>query len=647
MKKLISLALCLALFATVLVGCAPKGCAHQYIDGTCKLCQQTDSNYTPAQGGTPTTPCAHRYVSGTCVACGATDSSYVAATPIDPQQAHAHSYVDGVCTICHQPDGAFVAPTYTQGQLSVVGNGKYLLADENGNYGGTLNRGKYGDGAPLNGMYDDNSQQYYNRNDFYNMQSTKMADGTIERTIYTGFAPYQQTMANSGAMAGMVAVLNYWGEAVTTSTELELVEKYEQINATSVVDAQPTAQGLVNLWNALEYQTELQKVTITGSNRNDKINSFRVVIEPLLDAGKMVFLRHQDSTDSHWKVVVGYDNMGTLDWNYDDIIIFADPNDCWDHYQDGYAFSGGGRFAQWFMTVSEAGKQSNAGEMVVVTPKTPVTINRILGSEDPTQVAQFVPENHIIRNWGQAPDLEEGSYGGTMNESLYGGGAQKNGKRDHLDRSYYKYVDCYNLTSNDNRLVLTGYRGFTQTHKSSCGPCALFSITTYYGYDRNVFHEEAIVKKYQEVTGVKIAGKGSSGPNIKLTLEAWGFTNVEAGLTSTSNWQERPFPTYEAFIAFVKGHLAKGNPIAISWRPCGGHWETIFGYDDMGTDFIYDDVILLADSGDTWDHYQDGYNVHAATIILRHWFNLSINATQGYFVVDRASNTQFEVANSN
>ena len=522
-----------------------------------------------------------------------------------------------------------------------------MLADENGNYGGTLNRGKYGVGAPLNGKYDDNNQQYYNRNDFYNMQSTKMEDGTIERTIYTGFSGYQQTMANSSAMAGMVAVLNYWGETVTTDTELQLVEKYEEINSTDVATTEPTAQGLSNLWTNLGYENAIQKVTITGSDRNAKINSFRVVIEPLLDAGKMVFLRHQDSTDNHWKVVIGYDNMGTLDWNYDDIIIFADPDDCWDHYQDGYSFSGGGRFAQWFMTVSESGKQSNAGEMLVVSPKQEVTINRILGSEDPTQISQEVPENHILRNWGQAPDLEEGSYGGTMNESKYGKGAQKNGKRDHLDRNYYKYVDCFNLTSNDTRLVLTGYRGFTQTQKSSCGPCALYSITTYYGYSREIFHEEAIVKKYESVTGVKIAGKGSSSLRIKETLEAWGFTNVEANLTATSSWQDRPFATYQDFINFVKGHLSKGNPVAISWRPCGGHWEVIFGYDDMGTpDYIYDDVILLADSGDTWDHYQDGYNVHAASIIFKHWFGLSFEYTQGYFVVDRESNRQFEVTNA-
>ena len=67
----------------------------------------------------------------------------------------------------------------------------------------------------------------------------------------------------------------------------------------------------------------------------------------------------------------------------------------------------------------------------------------------------------------------------------------------------------------------------------------------------------------------------------------------------------------------------------------------------MGTpDYIYDDVILLADSGDTWDHYQDGYNVHAASIIFKHWFGLSFEYTQGYFVVDRESNRQFEVTNA-
>jgi len=624
MKKLISLVLCLAILTAVLVACGPTGCAHRFVEGTCTLCNETDPKYTPAQGSQGAAPCAH-------------------------------VYVDGTCTLCQAVDQSFVAPTGTpeSSQLSIVGGGKYLLADANGNYGGTLNRGKYGDGAPLNGRYDDQLQQYYTRNDFYNMQSTKMEDGTIERTIYTGFAPYQQTMANSGAMAGMVAVLNYWGETVTTETELQLVQKYEQVNATDVAASFPTAQGLVNLWTELGYTATLEdhkdEVGISTTNRNLVIERFRALIEPRLDAGKMVFLRFQDSTNSNWKVVVGYDNMGTLDWNYDDVIIFADSNDCWDHYQDGYSISAAGRFTQWFMTVNEAGKQTNICQMVVVEPKVAPTITRILGSEDPTQIAQeVVPTNNIIRNWGQTETLPEGSYGGTMNESLYGGGAQLNGKRDSLDRNCHKFVDYYNLTSNDTRLVLTGYRGFTQTHASSCGPCAIFSITTYYGYDRNVFHEEAIVKKYQEVTGDKVKGKGTNPQGLKAALETWGLTGIEINYLPIANWADRPFETYQEFVTYVKKQLSKGNPMAIAWRPCGGHWETIFGYDDMGTpDFIYDDVILLADSGDTWDHYQDGYNVHPATIILRNWFALRFVNTQSFIVIDREANRQFEVANTN
>ena len=42
------------------------------------------------------------------------------------------------------------------------------------------------------------------------------------------------------------------------------------------------------------------------------------------------------------------------------------------------------------------------------------------------------------------------------------------------------------------------------------------------------------------------------------------------------------------------------------------HWQVIIGYDDMGTQYEGDDVIIVADSFDTTDHNQDGYGVYGA-----------------------------------
>lgn len=37
----------------------------------------------------------------------------------------------------------------------------------------------------------------------------------------------------------------------------------------------------------------------------------------------------------HWQVIIGIDTCGS-DTPYDDVLIFADPYDITDHYQDGY-----------------------------------------------------------------------------------------------------------------------------------------------------------------------------------------------------------------------------------------------------------------------------------------------------------------------
>ena len=49
------------------------------------------------------------------------------------------------------------------------------------------------------------------------------------------------------------------------------------------------------------------------------------------------------------------------------------------------------------------------------------------------------------------------------------------------------------------------------------------------------------------------------------------------------------------------------------------HTKTIIGYDDMGTEGTQDDVIILADSYDTTDHYMDGYVVESFERLMYGW----------------------------
>ena len=57
----------------------------------------------------------------------------------------------------------------------------------------------------------------------------------------------------------------------------------------------------------------------------------------------------------------------------------------------------------------------------------------------------------------------------------------------------------------------------------------------------------------------------------------------------------------------------------IGWDEWGGHWQTIIGYDSMGTEGTQDDVLILADSYDTTDHNQDGYVVESFERLVYGW----------------------------
>ena len=70
--------------------------------------------------------------------------------------------------------------------------------------------------------------------------------------------------------------------------------------------------------------------------------------------------------------------------------------------------------------------------------------------------------------------------------------------------------------------------------------------------------------------------------------------------------------------------MIDSTPIMVENVEWGGHWRVIIGYDTCGTENTLDDVLIMADSYDTSDHYQDGYAVNNAERFFSMWFDSSM-----------------------
>jgi hypothetical protein len=62
----------------------------------------------------------------------------------------------------------------------------------------------------------------------------------------------------------------------------------------------------------------------------------------------------------------------------------------------------------------------------------------------------------------------------------------------------------------------------------------------------------------------------------------------------------------------------------VEWGDWDGHWQTIIGYDTMGTPSFGDDMIIFADTYDTSDHWQDGYCFYPAERFFYMWKDRAI-----------------------
>lgn len=186
------------------------------------------------------------------------------------------------------------------------------------------------------------SRVYNTPLDFYNGNY----DSTV--MIIKKFRTYQQTSEYSCGPACLVMLLDYYGMPAGENTLAKEVDARNQDN--------PRADGSFGTTtDAMKKALERRKFTVQSSSETadisgcsfPSIEEFTEFLKKQISKGDPVITENIE-WGGHWMIIIGYDDMGTKTM-LDDTLIFADPYDVSDQYQDGYITKNCYRFfSEWF-----------------------------------------------------------------------------------------------------------------------------------------------------------------------------------------------------------------------------------------------------------------------------------------------------------
>ena len=174
------------------------------------------------------------------------------------------------------------------------------------------------------------------------------------------------------------------------------------------------------------------------------------------------------------------------------------------------------------------------------------------------------------------------------------------GKHDINNSKYFKYIDIYNMNSSGSLILLENFKTYQQTSDYSCGIASL--IMAVYRINGTILNETDM--------SIRVGANEENGTLIADLERLVGELGFEYECKTTFNESTNPTRSVESFAEYIKDSLTNNEPIIVLSYDWGGHYSVIIGYDDMGTsDYISDDIIILADPYDTTDHMNDGYTI--------------------------------------
>ncbi|MBO5910730.1 MAG: C39 family peptidase [Elusimicrobiaceae bacterium] len=178
----------------------------------------------------------------------------------------------------------------------------------------------------------------HKRSAYFKMPDVFKAVSNKHLTILTHYPTYQQTTEYSCGPAAALTVLWYYG--YKDNTEVSLVKKMGTSSQTGT-HVKQTADYFRSIgW--------IVQTNLPGKKTFDTYEKFVSFVLQELKSNHPILVANVD-WGGHWRVIIGYDTMGT-DSTLDDVLIFADPADTGDHNQDGYGVENGPKFYwSWFM----------------------------------------------------------------------------------------------------------------------------------------------------------------------------------------------------------------------------------------------------------------------------------------------------------
>ncbi|MDP3565141.1 MAG: papain-like cysteine protease family protein [Methanoregula sp.] len=155
---------------------------------------------------------------------------------------------------------------------------------------------------------------------------------------------------------------------------------------------------------------------------------------------------------------------------------------------------------------------------------------------------------------------------------------------------YYTGIDFDTLKSDDNLTIipLKSYR--QQVTNYSCGAAAAMTVMSWYG--KPVNNTDADEERVAREMYSNVSEKTGINPE---QVASW-FTRQGMNATWGTGGSR----------GMLRENLKNGIPTMVEWMDWGGHWVVVVGYDTRGTESVWDDVILFADSVDCHDDRVDG-----------------------------------------